>query len=87
MLDSGETDFVLPGLMPIECSRFYASDLTVDSVLGQDWVLPREQSLRRSGSYVYLTDNQGRSVRFVGVEPGERIHNPYEQIHQGLFGN
>ncbi len=81
LLDSGETDFVLPGLMPIEWSRFYASDLTVDSVLGQGWVLPWEQSLRRSGSFVYLTDNQGRSVPFVDIEPGERIYNPYEQIH------
>nr|WP_268796877.1 RHS repeat-associated core domain-containing protein [Pseudomonas sp. BSw22131] len=81
LLDSGETDFVLPGLMTIEWSRFYASDLTVDSVLGQGWVLPWEQSLRRSGSFVYLTDNQGRSVPFVDVEPGERIYNPYEQIY------
>jgi hypothetical protein len=66
---------VLPGLMPIEWSRFYASDLTVDSVLGRGWVLPWER-LRRSGSFVYLTDNQGRSVPFVDVEPGERIYNP-----------
>ncbi|MEE5123477.1 PAAR domain-containing protein, partial [Pseudomonas alliivorans] len=29
-----EIDFSLPGLMPIEWSRFYASNLTVDSVLG-----------------------------------------------------
>jgi hypothetical protein len=50
-------------------------------VLGQGWVLPWEQSLRRSGSFVYLTDNQGRSVPFVDVEPGERIYNPYEQIY------
>jgi RHS repeat-associated protein len=81
LLDSGETDFVLPGLMPIEWSRFYASDLTVDSVLGRGWVLPWEQSLRRSGSFVYLTDNQGRSVPFVDIEPGERIYNQYEQIY------
>jgi RHS repeat-associated protein len=81
LLESGETDFALPGLMPIEWSRFYASDLTVDSVLGRGWVLPWEQSLRRSGSFVYLTDNQGRSVPFVDVEPGDRIYNPYEQLH------
>nr|WP_256658686.1 RHS repeat-associated core domain-containing protein [Pseudomonas sp. LP_7_YM] len=67
--------------MPIEWSRFYASDLTVNSVLGQGWVLPWEQSLRRSGSFVYLRDNQGRSVPFVDVEPGERIYNPYEQLY------
>ena len=53
--------------MPIEWSRFYAGDLTVDSVLGRGWVLPWEQSLRRRGSFIYLTDNQGREVPFVTV--------------------
>ncbi|WP_134723986.1 DUF6531 domain-containing protein, partial [Pseudomonas viridiflava] len=76
-----EIDFSLPGLMPIEWSRFYASDLTVDSVLGKGWVLPWEQSLRRHGRFVYLTDNQGRSVPFVDVQPGERIYNPHEQVY------
>lgn len=80
LLEEGETDFALPGLMPIEWSRFYASDLNVDSVLGKGWVLPWEQSLRRNGSFVYLIDNQGRSVPFVNVEPGHSIYNPYEQI-------
>ncbi|SEK57365.1 RHS repeat-associated core domain-containing protein [Pseudomonas agarici] len=76
-----ETDFSLSGLMPIDWSRFYASDLTVDSVLGQGWVLPWEQSLRRSGKFVYLTDNQGRTIPFVDVQPGERIYNPHEQVY------
>jgi RHS repeat-associated protein len=76
-----ETDFSLPGLMPIDWSRFYASDLTVDSILGRGWVLPWEQNLRRSGSFVYLTDNQGRSVPFVNVQPGERVYNPHEQVY------
>ncbi|WP_054905676.1 DUF6531 domain-containing protein [Pseudomonas sp. NBRC 111144] len=76
-----ETDFVLPGLMPIEWSRFYASDLTVESALGQGWILPWEQSLRRGGGFVYLTDNQGRSVPFIDLEPGESIYNPHERIH------
>jgi hypothetical protein len=75
LLDSGETDFSLPGLMPIEWSRFYASDLKVDSVLGQGWVLPWEQSLRCTGKHLYLTDNQGRSVPFVNLQPGQRIYN------------
>ncbi|WP_085679622.1 MULTISPECIES: RHS repeat-associated core domain-containing protein [unclassified Pseudomonas] len=76
-----EIDFSLPGLMPIEWSRFYASDLTVDSVLGSGWVLPWEQSLRRQGSFIYLTDNQGREVPFVTLQPGERIYNPHEQVY------
>ncbi|MGE7989475.1 RHS repeat-associated core domain-containing protein [Pseudomonas sp. NPDC089554] len=78
---ANEPDFVLPGMMPIEWSRFYASDLTVDSVLGQGWVLPWEQSLRRSGGFVYHTDNQGRRVPFIDLEPGESIFNPNEKIH------
>ncbi|EJN39927.1 hypothetical protein PMI38_00578, partial [Pseudomonas sp. GM84] len=78
---ANETDFVLPGMMPIEWSRFYASDLTVDSVMGQGWVLPWEQSLRRSGGFVYLTDNQGRRVPFIDLEPGESIFNPNEKVH------
>jgi len=46
---ANETDFVLPGMMPIEWSRFYTSDLTIDSVLGQGWILPSIQRLRRCG--------------------------------------
>ncbi|MBA1188051.1 type IV secretion protein Rhs [Pseudomonas entomophila] len=76
-----EIDFSLPGLMPLEWTRFYASDLTVDSVLGKGWVLPWEQSLSRCGGFVYLTDNQGRLVPFVDLEPGQSIYNPHESIH------
>ena len=63
-----ETDFSFPGLMPIDWSRLYASDLTVDGVLGKGWVLPWEQILRRSGSFVYLTDNQGLTVPFQNLK-------------------
>jgi hypothetical protein len=44
-------------------------------------LIPNGRRNPRSGSFVYLTDNQGRSVPFVDIEPGERIYNPYEQIH------
>ncbi|MFH7391344.1 DUF6531 domain-containing protein, partial [Pseudomonas syringae group genomosp. 7] len=60
-----EIVFSMPGLLPFEWSRFYASNLNVDSVLGKGWVLPWEQSLRKRGSLLYLTDNQGRTVPFV----------------------
>ncbi|AKA85922.1 RHS repeat-associated core domain-containing protein [Pseudomonas synxantha] len=75
-----ETDFILPGLMPIHWSRFYASDLNVDSALGRGWVLPWEQSLHQNGEFIYLSDNQGRSVPFVVLEPGERIYSPHERL-------
>ncbi|WP_313713603.1 RHS repeat-associated core domain-containing protein [Pseudomonas sp.] len=76
-----ESDFSLPGLMPLSWTRFYASDLDVGSVLGRGWVLPWEQSLRRNGRFIYLKDNQGRSVPFVDVEPGQRLFNPNEQVY------
>ncbi|AVB18210.1 MULTISPECIES: RHS repeat-associated core domain-containing protein [Pseudomonas syringae group] len=76
-----ESDFSLPGRMPIEWTRFYASDLNVDSVLGKGWVLPWEQSLRRKGSFLYLSDNQGRSVPFVTLDYNQRIYNAQEQLY------
>ncbi|KPW33203.1 Rhs family protein, partial [Pseudomonas syringae pv. apii] len=76
-----EFDFSLPGRMPIEWTRFYASDLNVDSVLGKGWVLPWEQSLRRKGSFLYLSDNQGRSVPFVTLDYNQRIYNAQEQLY------
>ncbi len=76
-----EVDFSLPGLMPIEWSRFYASDLKVSSVLGQGWILPWEQTLHCTGGFVYLTDNQGRSVPFVSLQPGEKVFHPHEQVY------
>ncbi len=66
--------------MPIHWSRFYASDLNVDSALGRGWVLPWEQSLHQNGEFIYLCDNQGRSVPFVVLEPGERIYSPHERL-------
>ncbi|MBI6788695.1 PAAR/RHS domain-containing protein, partial [Pseudomonas syringae] len=76
-----ESDFSLPGLMPIEWTRFYAGDLDVDSALGKGWVLPWEQSLRRKGSFLYLSDNQGRSVPFVTLDYNQRIYNAQEQLY------
>jgi YD repeat-containing protein len=67
--------------MPIEWSRFYASDVTMNSALGQGWVLPWEQSLRCTGKRLYLTDNQGRTVPFVNLQPGQRIYNAHEQVY------
>lgn len=69
-----ETDFVLSDVMPIVWSRFYASDLTHDSVLGQGWMLPWEQTLHKENDLIYLTDRQGRKEPFPIVKAGERIY-------------
>ncbi|APC19413.1 type IV secretion protein Rhs (plasmid) [Pseudomonas frederiksbergensis] len=80
LLEESETDFALPGLMPIVWARFYASDISHEGLLGRGWVLPWEQSLRLEGDQLYLRDNQGRDLNLPGLEPGERFFLASEQI-------
>ncbi|WP_192558752.1 RHS repeat-associated core domain-containing protein [Pseudomonas allokribbensis] len=80
LLEDGETDFSLPGLMPISWARFYASDLTHEGLLGHGWVLPWEQSLRLEDDQLYLRDNQGRDLPLPSLEPGERLYLTDEQL-------
>jgi len=80
LLEETETDFSLPGLMPIAWARFYASDITHAGALGRGWVLPWEQSLRLEGRQLYLRDNQGRDLPLPALEPGERLYLTDEQM-------
>lgn len=80
LLEESETDFALPGLMPIIWARFYASDISHEGLLGRGWVLPWEQSLRLEEGQLYLRDNQGRELNFPGLEPGQRLFHASEQI-------
>jgi len=80
LLDESETDFALPGLLPITWSRFYASDIEQIGLLGRGWVLPWEQTLQLEGDAVLLKDSQGRDVRLDALKPGESIYYPDEKI-------
>ncbi|POA89979.1 RHS repeat-associated core domain-containing protein [Pseudomonas protegens] len=80
LLEESETDFSLPGLMPITWARFYASDITHEGLLGRGWVLPWEQSLRLEDQQLYLRDNQGRDLPLPQLEPGERAYLTDEQL-------
>ncbi|PWB29087.1 type IV secretion protein Rhs, partial [Pseudomonas sp. SDI] len=80
LLEDGETDFVLPGLMPISWGRFYASNLSHEGLLGRGWVLPWEQSLRLAGEQVILRDNQGRELALPRLQPRERVYFADEQF-------
>ena len=80
LLEESETDFSLPGLMPITWARFYASDITHEGLLGRGWVLPWEQSLRLEDQQLYLRDNQGRDLPLPPLEPGERAYLTDEQL-------
>ena len=80
LLDESETDFTLPGLLPITWSRFYASDIEQIGLLGRGWVLPWEQTLQLEGDAVLLKDSQGRDVRLDALKPGESTYYPDEKI-------
>ncbi|MCX2890615.1 DUF6531 domain-containing protein [Pseudomonas sp. DCB_BI] len=80
LLEENETDFTLPGLMPVVWSRFYASDLNHEGLLGRGWVLPWEQSLRLEGEQLLLRDNQGRELPLPTLAPGERLYLTDQQF-------
>jgi RHS repeat-associated protein len=71
-------DFVLPGPMPLAWGRFYSShDTRGTGLFGCGWSVAYEVSLTierdADGHLVALTycDDQGRSMRFPAVMPGE----------------
>ena len=85
VLDGGlDTDFVLPGPIPIEWRRFYNShDARTDLPLGRGWGLPYTVDLRRIHAPdgtpgLTFTDHQGRQTDLPFVEPGHALFNTAE---------
>lgn len=78
-----ETDFTLPGRLPVTCSRFYASHLETVGLLGRGWRLNWETSLREDDEYITLTGVQGRELRYpkTMLTPGHQIFDPEEQLY------
>ncbi len=58
-----ETDFTLPGRLPVTCSRFTPATETV-GLLGRGWRLNWETSLREDDEHITLTGVQGRELRY-----------------------
>ena len=79
LLATDELDYVLPSPVPLECGRFYASNLTRVGALGPGWVLPWELRLERRGGHVWLIDAQGRESGFPLVPPGHSTFSETEQ--------
>jgi RHS repeat-associated protein len=79
LLATDELDYVLPSPVPLECGRFYASNLTRVGALGPGWVLPWELRLERRGGHVWLIDAQGRESGFPLVQPGHSAFSETEQ--------
>ena len=73
-----EPDFVLPGALPLAWTRFYSShDRRAGGLFGIGWSVPYEVSLlleRGDDSClagITYYDEQGRTMRFPAVAPGE----------------
>lgn len=87
-----ETDFTLPGRLPVTCSRFYASHLETEGLLGRGWRLNREINLREDETYITFIGVQGRELSYPKemLIPGHQIFDPEEQfylsrLHDGCY--
>lgn len=79
LLAHDEVDFSLPAHIPLECRRFYASDLDHVGALGRGWLLPWDPRLEARGERLHYFDLQGREMVFPRVEPGHAVHSEAEQ--------
>ena len=79
LLATDEVDFTLQSPVPLQCGRFYASNLQRVGALGKGWVLPWELRLERRGGHVWLIDAQGRETGFPMVRPGHSAFSDVEQ--------
>ncbi|MCA8054017.1 RHS repeat-associated core domain-containing protein [Burkholderia cepacia] len=82
-----DTDFALPGPLPIVWRRFYSShDDRADSLFGAGWSVPISVELRFAREYGEVTsitywDEQGRDIVFPAVPPGESHFSVPEGIY------
>ncbi|CAM2163445.1 Rhs family protein [Burkholderia latens] len=82
-----DTDFELPGPLPIVWRRFYSShDDRADSLLGPGWSVPISvelQLVRDRGEVVSITywDEQGRDIVCPAVSPGESHYS----VPEGMY--
>ncbi|ELX4066165.1 RHS repeat protein [Shigella flexneri] len=87
-----ETDFTLPGRLPVTCSRFYASHLETEGLPGRGWRLNWEINLREDETYITFIGVQGRELSYPKemLIPGHQIFDPEEQfylsrLHDGCY--
>ncbi|MGF6642282.1 RHS repeat-associated protein [Paraburkholderia sp. GAS82] len=83
-----DTDFVLPGALPIVWRRFYSShDDRTDGLFGLGWSVPVSVELKlgrdETGRIESITywDEQGRDMVFPAVPPGESHFSVPEGIY------
>ena len=80
LLNSDETDFILPGPLPLSSSRFYASNLNHIGMLGRGWMHEWDVFVYITDDHVIYTGRQGREIAFPKVDPGQKLFAPAEKI-------
>ncbi|GKS74443.1 DUF6531 domain-containing protein [Acidovorax sp. SUPP950] len=75
-----ETDFTLPGPIPLVWRRRYRSGLAEDGPWGRGWSHPMARELRLSADGVVLLDEAGRHVPLPHVALGGEWFDPYEKF-------
>ncbi|MGY4491397.1 RHS repeat-associated core domain-containing protein [Pseudomonas sp. TE3610] len=81
-----DTDFVLPGIMPLEWRRFYSSaDLRRDGLFGAGWSVPFEVQVQvlphpDGGEQLIYTDEQGRRIEMGAIAPGSAVFSAGEGL-------
>ena len=78
--EGDDTDFILPGLLPLYWSRHYSSENRHEGALGTGWTLPWEQQLRREDGQVIYRNDEGREIVFPAMAQGERWFCQTEQL-------
>ncbi|WCM86863.1 DUF6531 domain-containing protein [Acidovorax sp. NCPPB 3576] len=75
-----ETDFALPGLLPLEWQRFYRSADRRPGWLGWGWSTPLSIELALVHSHVHYYDARGRRVQLPPLSPGQSHFDEREKI-------
>ncbi|MED9484391.1 DUF6531 domain-containing protein, partial [Escherichia marmotae] len=81
LLPDDETDFVLPGRLPIVCQRFYSSALERQGMLGGGWRMPWELTLQETENGLIYTDRQGREHHSQPLNLGQQWYDPAEKLY------
>lgn len=89
LLGDDDTDFVLPGPLPIEWKRRYSSsDTRVDGMFGAGWSIPYSVELHilqrgTPAEALIFIDDQGRKIDLPAIQPGQGLYNTAELLTIG----
>lgn len=88
LLGDDDTDFSLPGALPIVWRRTYASCDARTGALGTGWSLPFSVELVFEGGKAHFIDESGRDIPFDDLPPGGQMFSVPEgvQLSRGEGG-